>query len=46
MIDGQLDLLAELWALSERQELEKGRRDVEDQRPRGEKDERRTGRGD
>lgn len=46
MIDGQLDLLDELQALVESQEPEQSRRDAEDQRPRSEKDERKTGRGD
>ena len=46
MIDGQLDLLDELLELAEGQDPEQVRRDVEDQRPRSDKDERRTGRGD
>lgn len=46
MIDGQLDLLDELLELAEGQDPEQVRRDVEGQRPRSEKDERRTGRGD
>lgn len=46
MIDGQLDLLDELRALVEGHELEQGSRESEDQRSRGEKDERRAGRGD
>lgn len=46
MIDGQLDLLDELLELAEGREPEQSRRDVEDQRPRSEKGERRTGRGD
>lgn len=46
MIDGQLDLLDELRAVAEGQDPEQGGRGFEDQRSRGEKDERRTGRGD
>lgn len=46
MIDGQLDLLDELQALAEGQAPEPGSRYREDQRSRGEKDERMTGCGD
>lgn len=46
MISGQLDLLDELQVLAEGQQPEQGSRDLEDQRSRGEKGERRTGRGD
>lgn len=46
MIDGQLDLLDEVRVLAGGQEPEQGSRGFEDQRPRSERDERRTGRGD
>lgn len=46
MIDGHLDLFDELRPLAGGQEPEQGSRGFEDQRPRSERDERRTGRGD
>lgn len=46
MIDGQLDLLDELQALAESQQPKQSSRCLEGQRARGEKEERRTGRGD
>lgn len=46
MIDGQLDLLDELQALSESQKPGHSSRCQEAQRARGETEEGRTGRGD
>lgn len=46
MIDGLLDLLDDLQALAESQQPGQDSRELEEQRSRGEKDERRTGRGD